>query len=103
VWIEHENSQVVQTAWAGMALMYAQYPHRKPLEKAVGLVMSRQLPVSNYLSYYAVSDILQDGSWAQEAIEGVFNKTVAIAYPNFKFSFTIWFLGRAHQYLRGLP
>jgi lanosterol synthase len=47
--------------------------------------------------------MLQDGSWAQEAIEGVFNKTVAIAYPNFKFSFTIWFLGRAHQYLQELP
>jgi lanosterol synthase len=44
----------------------------------------------------------QDGSWAQEAIEGVFNKTVAIAYPNFKFSFTIWMLGRAHKYLQQL-
>ena len=44
----------------------------------------------------------QDGSWAQEAIEGVFNKNVAIAYPNFKFSFTIWMLGRAHYYLEEL-
>ncbi|KAG8761220.1 Lanosterol synthase (Oxidosqualene--lanosterol cyclase) [Serendipita sp. 396] len=87
VWIEHEESQVVQTAWSGLALMYAQYPHREPLEKAVKLIMSRQLP---------------DGSWAQEAIEGVFNKTVAIAYPNFKFSFTIWMLGRAHRYLQTL-
>jgi lanosterol synthase len=43
-----------------------------------------------------------DGSWAQEAIEGVFNKNVAIAYPNFKFSFTIWMLGRAHRYLAEL-
>ena len=45
---------------------------------------------------------LQDGSWAQEAIEGVFNKTCAIAYPNFKFSFPIWMLGKAHFYLQEL-
>ena len=44
----------------------------------------------------------QDGSWAQEAIEGVFNKTCAIAYPNFKFSFPIWMLGKAHKYLLDL-
>jgi len=44
----------------------------------------------------------QDGSWAQESIEGVFNKNVAISYPNFKFSFTIWMLGKAHKYLADL-
>ena len=46
--------------------------------------------------------LAQDGSWPQEAIEGVFNKNVAISYPNFKFSFTIWMLGRAHRYLEEL-
>ncbi|KAH9004689.1 terpene synthase [Lactarius hatsudake] len=80
VWIEHENTQVVQTAWA------ANGTH--PISKAVALVMSRQLP---------------DGSWAQEAIEGIFNKTCAISYPNFKFSFTIWMLGKAQKYLEDLP
>ena len=44
----------------------------------------------------------QDGSWPQEAIEGVFNTTVAISYPNYKFEFTIWMLGRAHRYLEEL-
>ncbi|KAF8629086.1 hypothetical protein AX15_003578 [Amanita polypyramis BW_CC] len=86
-WIEHENSQVVQTCWAAMSLMYAHYPYPEPIERAVKLVMSRQLP---------------DGSWPQEAIEGVFNKTCAIAYPNFKFSFPIWMLGKAHKYLEEL-
>ncbi|KAG8900254.1 Lanosterol synthase (Oxidosqualene--lanosterol cyclase) [Tulasnella sp. 403] len=86
-YVQHENSQVVQTSWAVLALMYAGYPHRGPIEAGVKLVMGRQLP---------------DGSWAQEAIEGVFNKNVAIGYPNFKFSFTIWMLGRAHQYLETL-
>ena len=28
-----------------MALMYADYPHPEPIEKAVRLVMERQLPV----------------------------------------------------------
>ncbi|KAI0794385.1 lanosterol synthase [Fomes fomentarius] len=86
-WVEHEQTQVVQTCWAAMALMYARYPHPEPIERAVKFVMSRQRP---------------DGSWPQEAIEGVFNKNVAISYPNFKFEFTIWMLGRAHQYLEGL-
>ncbi|KAI0675601.1 lanosterol synthase [Trametes maxima] len=86
-WVEHEQTQVVQTCWAAMALMYAKYPHPEPIERAVKLVMSRQRP---------------DGSWPQEAIEGVFNKNVAISYPNFKFAFTIWMLGRAHHYLADL-
>lgn len=46
-WVEHPvQTQVVQTAWATMALMYAEYPHRGPIERAVKLVMDRQLPVS---------------------------------------------------------
>ena len=45
-WVEHPvQTQVVQTAWATMALMYAEYPHREPIERAVKLVMDRQLPV----------------------------------------------------------
>ncbi|KAF4581561.1 Lanosterol synthase (Oxidosqualene--lanosterol cyclase) [Pleurotus pulmonarius] len=81
----HERSQVVQTSWAAMALMFAQYPRRKPIARAVKLVMSRQLP---------------DGSWEQEAIEGIFNKTCTITYPNFKLVFTVWMLGLAHKYLQ---
>ena len=44
-WVEKEESQVVQTAWAVMGLMYAKYPHPEPIERAVKLVMSRQLSV----------------------------------------------------------
>lgn len=43
--MEHAESQVVQTCWATMALMYAGYPNPEPIEKAVKLVMQRQLPV----------------------------------------------------------
>ncbi|TFK25581.1 lanosterol synthase [Coprinopsis marcescibilis] len=87
LWVEHENTQIVQTCWAVMALMYAKYPHAGPIEKGVQLVMSRQLPT---------------GAWPQEAIEGVFNKSCAISYPNFKFSFPIWMLGKADRYLKQL-
>ena len=60
VYTPHEKSQVVQTCWVIIALLEAQYPEREPIEKAVRLVMSRQQ---------------EDGSWKQEAIEGVFNKS----------------------------
>lgn len=36
-----------------MALMYAEYPEPEPIERAVKLVMSRQLPVSNPSLYTA--------------------------------------------------
>ena len=42
---EHPESLVVQTAWGLMGLIYAQYPERRPIEKAVKLIISRQLPV----------------------------------------------------------
>jgi lanosterol synthase len=32
----------------------------------------------------------------------VFNKNCAISYPNFKFSFPIWMLGKAEEYLAEL-
>jgi lanosterol synthase len=88
-----------------MALMYAKYPDPEPIEKGVRLVMSRQRPVSLFEIQpllLILNSPFQDGSWPQEAIEGVFNKTCAIAYPNFKFSFPIWMLGKAHYYLTAL-
>jgi lanosterol synthase len=39
-----------------------------------------------------------NGEWLQENIEGIFNKSCAISYPNYKFSFTIWALSRYHQH-----
>ncbi|KAJ7187974.1 terpene synthase [Mycena filopes] len=85
-YVQHEESQVVQTSWATMALMYAKYPDVAPIRSAVSLVRSRQLP---------------DGQWAQEAVEGIFNKTCTIVYPNFKLIFTVWMLGLAHKYVEG--
>ncbi|KAI9744266.1 MAG: Lanosterol synthase (Oxidosqualene--lanosterol cyclase) [Claussenomyces sp. TS43310] len=78
-YIEHPTgSQVVQTAWACIALMEAKYPDPEPIEKGLKLIMERQQP---------------NGEWLQEAIEGVFNKSCMISYPNYKFNFPIKALG----------
>jgi lanosterol synthase len=66
------------TAWALIGLMKAQYPHIEPIKKGIRLIMDRQQP---------------NGEWLQEAIEGVFNKSCMISYPNYKFTFTMKALG----------
>jgi lanosterol synthase len=55
VYIQHENSQVVQTAWACLALMEADYPNKESIAKGIRLMMSRQQ---------------SKGQWLQEALEG---------------------------------
>ncbi|MCJ1305942.1 Lanosterol synthase (Oxidosqualene--lanosterol cyclase) [Hypocenomyce scalaris] len=78
VYTHREESQVVQTCWACIGLMEAEFPDREPLEKALRVVMARQGSM---------------GQWEQEAIEGVFNKSCMISYPNYKFIFPIKALG----------
>ncbi|KAI0997606.1 Lanosterol synthase [Podosphaera aphanis] len=82
-YVEHSTgSQVVMTAWAIIGLMEAKYPHRSRIEKGIKLIMSRQQA---------------NGEWLQEAIEGVFNKSCMISYPNYKFIFPIKALGMFAQ------
>nr|AAL56020.1 oxidosqualene:lanosterol cyclase [Cephalosporium caerulens] len=78
-WHEHpDGSQVVQTAWALIALMHGQCPDIAAMKRGIKLIMERQQP---------------NGEWLQEAIEGVFNKSCMISYPNYKFIFPITALG----------
>ncbi|KAI9217965.1 terpenoid cyclases/protein prenyltransferase alpha-alpha toroid [Blastocladiella britannica] len=80
VYVEHpDGSQVVNTAWAVLALMRAGYPHWDVIHRGIELIASRQL---------------RNGSWPQEGIEGVFNKNCMISYPNYKLYFTAWALAR---------
>lgn len=77
----HEHpmgSLVVQTSWALIGLIEADYPNVEPLKKGIKLIMERQQ---------------NNGEWLQEAIEGVFNKSCMISYPNYKFTFPIKALG----------
>ncbi|GAA5894217.1 hypothetical protein JCM6882_007604 [Rhodosporidiobolus microsporus] len=83
-YVHNVKSQVVNTAWAVITLLTAQYPDPEPIRRGCRLMMQRQLP---------------DGSWAQESIEGVFNKNAAISYPNFKFSWVLNALGQAWKKL----
>lgn len=63
---QHPQSQVVQTSWAVLALIYGEYPDVEVIKKACALLMSRQK---------------EDGRWEQEDTEGIFNKNCAIDYP----------------------
>jgi len=63
---QHPQSQVVQTSWAVLALIYGEYPDVELIKKACSLLMSRQK---------------EDGRWEQEDTEGIFNKNCAIDYP----------------------
>lgn len=78
-YVEHPTgSQVVMTAWALIGLIKAKYPDIEPIKKGIKLIMDRQQA---------------NGEWLQEAIEGVFNKSCMISYPNYKFSFPLKALG----------
>ncbi|MCA9664566.1 MAG: terpene cyclase/mutase family protein [Myxococcales bacterium] len=81
-YVQHERAQVVNTAWAMLALMAAGCTSREVLEPAARLLASRQRA---------------DGTWAQEAISGVFNKACMINYDNYRNIFPLWALARYHR------
>ncbi|ORC85288.1 lanosterol synthase [Trypanosoma theileri] len=91
VWVDSASgSQVVQTAWALMALAAAAggdpqrlSPARREtlaaaMDRAARLIMARQL---------------ETGDWQQERISGVFNGNNPIHYPGYKNTMTVWALG----------
>lgn len=77
-YIETEQSLVIQTAWVCIGLILANYPDRSVIERGLKLIMKRQLST---------------GEWKYEDMEGVFNHSCAIEYPNYRFLFTIKALG----------
>ncbi|RNF02318.1 lanosterol synthase [Trypanosoma rangeli] len=90
LWVDSPSgSQVVNTAWAVMAIMSAAGeaarvpPKRREqirvaVERGIHLIMSRQLVT---------------GDWAQERISGVFNGNNPINYPGYKNTMPVWALG----------
>jgi hypothetical protein len=72
---QHPQSQVVQTSWAVLALIYGEYPDVEVIKKACALLMSRQK---------------EDGRWEQEDTEGIFNKNCAIDYPGTSLFFLLF-------------
>ncbi|KAG5511195.1 hypothetical protein JKF63_07137 [Porcisia hertigi] len=99
-WVDSpDGSQVVNTAWAVMAIMCAsgkaahtELPRQRlicdAVDRGVRLIMSRQLA---------------NGDWRQERISGVFNGNNPIHYPGYKNSMPVWALGKyntwKHEYV----
>mmetsp|Transcript_21636 Transcript_21636/g.60860 ORF Transcript_21636/g.60860 Transcript_21636/m.60860 type:complete len:774 (+) Transcript_21636:35-2356(+) len=76
----HPRSQVVNTAWAVLALLKTEDSrYKEAIDRGIKLLLERQLP---------------DGDWPQESICGVFNKNCMISYSNFKNVFPLWALSR---------
>lgn len=87
-YVESDQSLVVQTAWVVIGLILADYPDRKVIERGVKLLMERQCPT---------------GEWLFEYVEGVFNHSCAIEYPNYKFLFPIKALGLFKEKFGDVP
>lgn len=78
-YIPHAESQIVNTAWAVMALIAANYPDRKVIDKGIAFILKMQEP---------------NGDFPQQAISGVFNHTCMITYTSYRNVFPIWAISR---------
>lgn len=78
-YVEHEQSQIINTAWALLSLMQAQYPNQENIEKGIKFLISRQD---------------ENGDFPQEGISGVFNKNCMETYTSYRNVFPIWALNR---------
>lgn len=92
-WIEEEQTQAVQTAWAVLTLLAAAeqgapraVSYRAAAERGIALLLARQR---------------EDGGWPQEAIAGVFNRTCMIHYDNYRDVMPLWALGRFTRLVGG--
>jgi len=79
VYTEAATSQVVNTAWALLALMAADFGDKKVIQTGINVLIKRQT---------------DGGDWAQENISGVFNYNCMITYANYRNIFPIWALSR---------
>lgn len=78
-YISTTQGQVINTAWALLALMAANYPDRTVVERGIDFLKSR---------------MKADGDFPQEAISGLFNHNCMITYTSYRNVFPIWALNR---------
>jgi squalene cyclase len=78
-YIEHDEGQLVNTAWALLGLMAANYPNKQLVEKGIKFLLNMQE---------------ENGDWPQQAISGVFNGSCMITYTSYRNIFPLWALGR---------
>ena len=79
VYTEAATSQVINTAWALLTLMAADFGDKKVMEAGIKVLLNRQADT---------------GDWPQENISGVFNYNCMITYANYRNIFPIWALSR---------
>jgi squalene cyclase len=77
-YVHAEAGQAVMTSWALLALAAAGRAASEPARRGVAFLVARQRP---------------DGSFPEEHIAGMFNKTCAIHYDNYLKIFPLWALG----------
>lgn len=78
-YVQSAHSQIHNSCWALLGLMAVRHPDVAALEKGIRALLRNQLP---------------NGDWPQGNTSGVFNKSCAITYTNYKNIFPIWTLGR---------
>lgn len=77
-YVNEKESQAVQTAWVVIALILAEYPDFDVIKRGVDVLLAKQNA---------------DGSYSWNTVEGVFNHSCAIEYPNYKYYFPMKALG----------
>jgi lanosterol synthase len=77
-YVEHEEGQIVQTAWALTTLLEARHPRFSPLEAAARFLAARQR---------------DDGTWPKQDPEGIFFHTALLDYRLYRRYFPVWALG----------
>jgi lanosterol synthase len=77
-YVDHEEGQVVQTAWAMTTLLEAHDPDFAAIERAAEFVTSKQRP---------------DGTWEKQDPEGIFFHTAVLDYLLYRRYFPVWALG----------
>ncbi|MDJ0513888.1 MAG: terpene cyclase/mutase family protein [Methyloceanibacter sp.] len=78
------DGQVVMTSWAVLSLLQSDMADSEPVRAAVRFLQERQRA---------------DGSWPDETFTGVFNRTCAITYDNYRKVFGLWALAAAETRL----
>lgn len=77
-WVDHEEGQVVQTAWALITLLEAQEPDFSVIERGARFLAARQQP---------------DGTWPKQDPEGVFFHAAVLDYALYRRYFPVRALG----------
>lgn len=81
-YIEHEDGQIINAAWALLALMKAKHPNKAAIEKGIEFILSRQE---------------SNGDFPQEGISGVFNGNCMETYTSYRNVFPLWAVARYYN------